>query len=142
MPLSVRVAHRGLHRPNQCPLCDQEQEIVQHTFEKLCLLSKKVWCLLLRRSGLTNLSLLVEDEVFWDLWIWINTLVPGHWKKQSKLVVGLLVLGAWMILRHKNECFNGAAPNVQVVLIEKFIEGNFWCMASAKGLAQLLAAVF
>jgi len=39
----------------------------------------------------------------------------------------------------KRLCFNGAVPNVQVVL-RRIFEGNLWCKAGAKGLAQLWAA--
>ena len=99
--------------PNQCPLCDQEQETIQQILTN-CVFSRQVWYLLLRLSGSPDLSPWVGGEVSCDWWLWINTLIPGHWKSG---VNSLISLGAWMIKRHRNECvFNGAAPSVQVVL--------------------------
>jgi hypothetical protein len=57
----------------------------------------------------------------------------------------LVVLGAWSIWRHQNDCvFNGAQPSIARLLTSAGDEFNMWCFAGAKGLTRLsdLAFVF
>jgi nuclear pore complex protein Nup210 len=50
----------------------------------------------------------------------------------------LIILGAWMLWKHRNNCvFNGANPNTQFVIRTSLEETNLWCFADAKGLAHL-----
>jgi len=52
----------------------------------------------------------------------------------------LVILGAWSIWRHRNDCvFNGAAPNVHMVLALAGDEAHCWSLAGAKGISLLTA---
>ena len=42
---SDRIAHRGLPHPKQCPLCDQEYEIIQHSLTNCLLQTSLVFTL-------------------------------------------------------------------------------------------------
>jgi hypothetical protein len=47
----------------------------------------------------------------------------------------LVILGAWSIWRHKNDCvFNGITPNVNMVLGLAREEAHWWSLAGAKGI--------
>nr|TKW00080.1 hypothetical protein SEVIR_8G085700v2 [Setaria viridis] len=47
----------------------------------------------------------------------------------------LIILGAWTIWRHCNDCvFNGASPRVATALILVKEDAQLWSMAGAKGL--------
>jgi hypothetical protein len=52
----------------------------------------------------------------------------------------LVMLGAWVILKHRNSCvFNGFLPSVPTVLQMAREEALLWTMARAKGLYMLQA---
>lgn len=47
----------------------------------------------------------------------------------------LIILGAWTIWRHRNDCvFNGASPRVATALTFAKEDAQLWSMAGAKGL--------
>ena len=47
----------------------------------------------------------------------------------------LIILGAWTIWRHRNDCvFNGASPRVDTALILAKEDAQLWSMAGARGL--------
>ncbi|GJN10169.1 hypothetical protein PR202_ga28239 [Eleusine coracana subsp. coracana] len=59
-------------------------------------------------------------------------------KEDRKGVNSLIILGAWIIWKHRNACvFEGAAPSVHTILREVKDEQSLWCMASAKRLLAL-----
>lgn len=133
-----RLARRGLPHPSRCPLCDQEEETIQHVLTS-CVFSRQVWFLLFRRYGFPELSPQAADVVFCDWWLKINGRVPGSMKRGLN---SLVILGAWMLWKHRNDCvFNGASPSVQQALRQIADEGNLWCLAGARGLAHLEVAV-
>ena len=50
----------------------------------------------------------------------------------------LIILGAWIIWKHRNACvFEGASPSVNMILCELKDEHGLWCMAGAKNLQGL-----
>ena len=59
-------------------------------------------------------------------------------KQHKKGFNSLVILGAWIIWKHRNSCvFNGAAPNLQSALQAFRDELCLWQAAGAKGLANL-----
>ena len=63
------------------------------------------------------------------------------WRKIPKHKKGfnsLIILGAWILWKHRNTCvFDGVAPNLQRALQEFKDERQLWLVAGAKGLAAL-----
>ena len=50
----------------------------------------------------------------------------------------LVILGAWSVWKHRNDCiFNGAVPNVTIVLSLAMDEARLWRLAGARGLTLL-----
>jgi len=50
----------------------------------------------------------------------------------------LVILGAWSIWRHRNNCvFNGASPSVAAAIALAFEEAHLWSLAGARGLTLL-----
>ena len=49
-----RLQKRGLPHPAHCPLCDQEDETVQHLLTS-CVFARQFWFYILQLLGLTNL---------------------------------------------------------------------------------------
>jgi hypothetical protein len=44
-----------------------------------------------------------------------------------------VILGAWTIWRHRNDCvFNGAQPSIARLLTSASDEFNMWCFAGPK----------
>jgi hypothetical protein len=107
-----RLAKKGLPRPNSCPLCDQEREDI-HQLLVSCVLARQFW-FLLQRVGLAALSLGLDDINFEARWSRSGEVVPKDLKDGFN---SLVVLGAWSIRRHRNDCvFNGAHPSIARLL--------------------------
>lgn len=115
-----RLTRRGLPHPDQCPLCDQEDESINHLLVS-CVFSRHFWYLLLRQVGLHSLSPQPSD-IYFDSW----------WEKASSATSGLIlkglnsliVLGAWSIWNHRNRCvFYGTAPSLggALTLLERSV---------------------
>ena len=59
-------------------------------------------------------------------------------KEHKKGVNTLIILGAWIIWKHRNACvFEGVSPLVNTILCELKDEHDLWCMAGAKKLQGL-----
>jgi hypothetical protein len=60
-------------------------------------------------------------------------------KDVRKALNSLIILGAWTLWRHRNDCvFNGASSSFAVVLTMVGDEARAWCLAGAKGLPLLV----
>jgi hypothetical protein len=99
--------------------------------------ARQVWSGLLQPVGMLALTPQLHDELFEDWWRMESLRVPGQLKKGFN---SLVVLGTWVIWKHRNSCvFNGVAPSVPAVLEMAKEEALLWTMAGAKGLSMLLA---
>ena len=59
-------------------------------------------------------------------------------KEHRKGVNTLIILGAWIIWKHRNACvFEGASPLISMIWSELKNEHSLWCMAGAKKLQGL-----
>jgi len=134
-----RLARRWLPHPEQCPLCDQEDETINHLLVSY-VFARQFWYFLLRQVGLHSLSPQPSDTSF-DSW----------WEKASGATSGLIqkglnsliVLGAWTLWNHRNRCiFYGITPNLGGALTLAGEERQLWNLAGAKGLSSLTAPLF
>jgi hypothetical protein len=107
-----RLAKRGLPHPDQCILCDQEEDI-QHLLVG-CVFSRDFWFSLLSRFGFAALAPQPSDQSFDNWWRKFDCAVSGDFRLGLN---SLVILGAWSIWRHRNDCvFNQALPNVNLAL--------------------------
>jgi hypothetical protein len=76
-----------------------------------------------------------REKSFADWWKKVVKKTP---KALRKGVNSLIILGAWMIWRHRNACvFDNVAPSVNTIIRELKDEVSLWCLAGAKKLQGL-----
>jgi hypothetical protein len=137
--IADRLAKRGLPHPSVCPLCDQEEETIQHLLIS-CVFARQFWYLLLRRSGLPNLS---PDNALCSLDDWWSRDVEKIPRDLQSGFNYLVILGAWSLWRHRNDCvLNGGSPSLASALTLAGDELRMWCRAGAKGLNLLSTRVY
>ena len=131
-----RLARRGLPHPEQCPLCDQEDETINHLLVS-CVFARQFWYHFLRQVGLHSLSPQPSDTSF-DSW-WEQAIGATSGLMQKGLN-SLIVLGAWTLWNHRNRCvFYGIVPSLGGALTLAGEERRLWSLAGAKGLSSLTA---
>jgi hypothetical protein len=74
---SDRLARRGLPHPEHCPLCDQEDETLDHLLVS-CVFTRQFWYMILRQVGLHSLAPQPTYLIF-DEW----------WEKASRATSGI-----------------------------------------------------
>ncbi|WVZ88874.1 hypothetical protein U9M48_035341 [Paspalum notatum var. saurae] len=131
-----RLAKRNLPHPATCPLCDQEEERIDHVLTN-CVFARQFLLNLLRCFNLQNLAPLAEDES-----------LDGWWSRESFRVHdlvqrgfnSLVILGACTLWKQRNLCvFEGAAPNLARALLLTEEEAYLWVLAGARGISFLSA---
>ncbi|WVZ76358.1 hypothetical protein U9M48_024338 [Paspalum notatum var. saurae] len=131
-----RLAKRGLPHPNVCPLCDQEQETVQHLLVS-CVFTRQVWTLILNALGLPDLVPQPDGRQFSSWWSGAVSRAPKELKKGLNF---LIILVAWEVWKHRNACvFEKIRPCVSVICQEIEKEGSLWCLAGNSTLSSLRA---
>lgn len=104
-----RLARRGLPHPSCCPLCDQEEEDIQHLLVS-CVVSRQFWFWLFHAVGVDALTTQHHEPCFMEWWRVTEGLVRDDLQQGLNF---LIILGAWTIWKHSNEwVFNAASPNV------------------------------
>ena len=132
-----RLARRGLPHPEYCPLCDQEEETIDHLLVH-CVFAREFWFILLRQVGLQILSPQPTELSFHAWWEKASSSTADGLIRQG--LNSLIILGAWTIWNHRNGCvFDGAAPSLAGALILADEERRLWSMAGARGLSFLTA---
>jgi hypothetical protein len=59
-------------------------------------------------------------------------------KEYKKGVNSLIILGTWMIWKHRNACvFDSVAPSVNSIMRELNDECSLWCLAGSRKLQGL-----
>jgi hypothetical protein len=100
-----------------------------------CVFAREFWFILLRRVGLGAFAPQAEETSFQEWWWRVLSFVSNSYKKG---INSLIILGAWMLWRHRNDCvFNGATPRLATALVmagEQIVACN---MAGTKGLAMI-----
>jgi hypothetical protein len=95
-----RLARRGLDHPDKCPLCDQEDETVQHILVS-CVFAREVWVQIVSLVGLQHLSPSLGEGIFQEWWRLAERRVSAVMKKSFNTLV---VLVAWWIWKQRNSC--------------------------------------
>ena len=131
-----RLARKGLPHPEQCPLCDQEEETINHLLVS-CVFSRQVWFIVFQQFGLQCLAPQPGDLLFDEWWEQVNTRVTDLVKQGLN---SLVILVAWAIWNHRNRCvFDGQQPELYGLLRSIRVDLYMWDMAGARGISQLLA---
>jgi hypothetical protein len=134
--IADRLERRNLPHPDKCPLCDQEEETIQHLLIR-CVFARQFWFALLQWCGLIGITPEQAESSLDEWWSRVGSRVSRTLKEG---LITLLILGAWTIWRHRNDCvFNGSSPRVSTALAMAMEEARGWCMAGAKGLSLLFS---
>jgi len=129
-----RLARRGLPHPSMCPLCDQEEENIQQLLTT-CVFSREFWFRILTPMGFQGRVPSRHEISFADWWRKAVTKVP---KETRKGLNSTIILGAWVIWKHRNACvFDGARPCINSLLRAFRDEQHLWCLAGARRLRTL-----
>jgi hypothetical protein len=129
-----KLAKSGLPHPSACLLCDQAEETIQHCLVSY-VFSREVWFLLFAKLRLSTLSSQSSDKFL----NWWSRAVKTDPKKLRKGLNTLIMLAAWEIWKHRNDCvFEGQQPGVHTVLQVVANECTLWCAAGASALPELL----
>jgi hypothetical protein len=135
--MADRLAHRGLPHPESCPLCDQEDETIDHLLVH-CVFAREFWFILFRQVGLHTMSPQPSELSFLAWWEKASSSINDGLMRQG--IDSLIILGAWTIWNHRNGCvFDGATPNLAGALVLAGEERHRWSMAGARGLSSLTA---
>lgn len=129
-----RLARRGLDPPDQCLLCDQEEETMQHILVA-CVFSRAVWHQVLTLVGLPHCSPDPSDQIFQEWWQAAEHKVP---KQQRAGHNSLVALVAWCLWKLRNNCvFEGAPPSLPLIIQDIKEDAKLWSMDGAHGLSDL-----
>jgi hypothetical protein len=128
-----RLARQGMSHLEKCPLCDQEEETIQHLLTR-CVFSRQVWFAVLSPLEIRGATPCSNEQSFTQWWA-----KTAHKVKECKKGVNsLVILTAWVIWKHHNACvFEGTAPSISEVLRQFREEYQLWCLAGAKNLHDL-----
>jgi hypothetical protein len=130
-----RLARRGMDHPEHCPLCDQEEEVIDHLMLS-CVFAREFWYKVLLKVQLQELAPQPGESSFMEWWQKANERAPGPSKKGLN---SLIILGAWTLWKHQNRCvFYGIAPNLVVAVPQADEERRFWELAGARGISHLM----
>jgi hypothetical protein len=130
--IADRLAQRGLPHPEHCLLCDHEEENIQHLFIG-CVFARQFWYDILHSIGLAALAPQPNVSSFDDWWDKVVLTVSDDARKGPN---SLIILGAWTIWKHQNDCvFNGCVPRLSTALNLAQEKALLWSLAGAKGLS-------
>ena len=120
---AYHLQKRGLPHPEHCPLCDQEEETIQHILIS-CVSARQFWYAMLQPINLSRLTPIRSVNNFADWWKHAERRLP---KLHRKRFNSLYILGAWILWKHRNAyVFEGASPNLQVAVQAFKEESQLW----------------
>jgi hypothetical protein len=129
-----RLEKRGLPHPVVCPLCDQEQETIQHLLIT-CIFACQFWHSLLSPFALGHLTPTIDAPSFAEWWKQVELRVHKSTKKELNSAI---ILGAWCIWLHRNTVvFDGDSPSLERRQRSFLDEAVCWVMAGAMGLGSI-----
>jgi hypothetical protein len=75
-----QLERRGLPHPDKCPLCDQEEENIQHLLIQ-CVVARQFWYYLFNQVGLSHLAPAAAESSFDNWWESVGASVSGEERK-------------------------------------------------------------
>ena len=134
--IADRLARRGLPHPGCWPLCDQDEEDINHLLSTY-VFAREFWFFLLRRVGLQVLTPKSDETSFDDWWDRSSNAVAAPLRKGLSSII---ILGAWTLWNIRNRCvFDAESPNLARALSLAGEELLYWTLAGARGINNLLA---
>jgi hypothetical protein len=125
-----------LPHPEKCPLCDLEEETINHLLLS-CVFSRQAWFFILQKMGLQALTPQPGELSFDDWWDQSSKRVEGQVRQGLNSII---VLVAWSLWNHRNCCvFDGQQPNLIGFLSSVKEECHMWELAGARGMAHIHA---
>ena len=98
---------RGLSHPERFPLCDQEEETIQHLLTG-CVFAQQVWFSILSPLGLGGAAPGHNDLCFVVWWAKVFCMINKEYRKGTN---SLIILTVWLLWKHRNtHVFNGDSP--------------------------------
>jgi hypothetical protein len=131
-----RRRRHGLEAQDNCYLCDQEPESIDHIIVQ-CSYAKQVWWFI--RSALQETSQLQPTDSIYEWWRTWRAQWQGQCRQGADSIFTLVACELW---KERNvRCFRGA--NTQVADLLKLIkyEADMWIAAGAKNLGCLMQRV-
>jgi hypothetical protein len=122
-----RFTHHGMNHLDRCPLCDQEEENIDHLLIS-CVFARQFWFTFLGKVNLQGISPQPEDTSFFDWWRKSNVVITGAAQRGLN---SALILGAWVCV------FDAATPNLMAALAQAGEEKLIWEMARARCMSAL-----
>ena len=121
---SDRLARRGLPHQDACPLCDQEDETINHVL-LTCVFARSTWGVICEALSKPDWTPTTQDYL--DLWL-DGKQGTNNWQKKDLLTI--FVLTIWGLWKHRNAImFDGASPSTGVLLGRVRSEGRLWSVA-------------
>jgi hypothetical protein len=131
-----RLARRGLPHPDHCPLCDQEDETINHQLSA-CVFAWQFWHQLWRFFGIPDVTPQIDSTNFFLWWQQANDQMGNGVQDGFNTLV---VLGAWTLWKARNDVvFNGITPRVDRTFLLAQEKSELWMLAGAKGLGAVVA---
>jgi hypothetical protein len=112
-----RLQRRGMDHPERCPLCDQDQETLNHMLLG-CIFAREFWFKLLLLVNLQHLAHQSCEGVFMDWWQDLSTKVPRIARNGLN---SLVILGVWTLWKHRNGCVLTIRVLVLLLLLEVLV---------------------
>jgi hypothetical protein len=132
-----RRFRHGLQPSNECIMCGQEPETMDHILIG-CSFSREVWHIWLARLHL-QVPPANHGNAALDWWLRTRKMIPKPLRRGFDSFVFLV---GWMLWKERNSrTFNGVASQAMVLVNAMQEEGARWCSAGNKHLRVLLARV-
>jgi hypothetical protein len=99
--------------------------------------ARQAWALIFQRLDLLTLA---RQEMSDSFSCWWCCTIKSVQKNKGKGLNTLIILVAWELWKHQNACvFEGARPNIEVLLQSVANESTMWCLAGSSKLHEHLA---
>jgi len=123
-----RRRRHGLEARENCYLCDQEPETIDH----ICSFTREIWFLVLRALEIQSPQAAVTTLGWWRR---IRAAAPGERRKGLDTLFALV---SWQLWKERNaRCFRSLTASIAETLHMIKIEADRWIEAGAQGLRCL-----